>query len=233
MPPHKRGTRYFFGWHARPRARFARVPQKIVALGVAGIMLLNAQPPDAADVLEQVRDKVIARLPPTGYTCIATINRSYYRRQTMPVSQKSCDQIAAEAGDVVQARLVEDVMGPSPDVKAPAGAMLTGRIITMEHNLHRLGGDGSNAHGVRAEDPYSFLIWADFDAIEAHGAVYSIRVRLSCGAPIDPQHLCPFATMSDQKWDRALIFGSDRPDANILVPGGYKSTWLTGEPPAK
>ncbi|MGC2656764.1 MAG: RHS repeat-associated core domain-containing protein [Bryobacteraceae bacterium] len=27
MPPDKRGTRYFFGWHARSRARLARVPQ--------------------------------------------------------------------------------------------------------------------------------------------------------------------------------------------------------------
>jgi hypothetical protein len=143
------------------------------------------------------------------------------------------DTATAAAGDVVQAKLAKDEMGPSPKIQAPAGAILTGRIMRMEHNLHRLDDTGSSADGVTAAGRYSFLIWVDFDTIEAHGAVHSIHARLTCGAPIDPQHLCPFATMSDQKWNRALIFGSDRPDANIVVPAGYKSTWQTGEPPGK
>jgi hypothetical protein len=78
--------------------------------------------------------------------------------------------------------------------------------------------------------PSSFLIWLDFDTIEANGVVSSIRARLiGCGDP-DPQ-ICSIAKMSDQKWNRALHFHADSP--KIVVPRGFPSRWVTGDPPLK
>jgi hypothetical protein len=422
---------------------------KVLGLGVAVMMLLNAQSSsDPADVLEQVRDKVIARLPPLGYTCIATIDRSYFRRQTPPVTPRSCEQISADrkkgtelqldktdrlrlkvvltsggeiyswtgpgvfsrsveevlqpgdigtgalgahldaifanplvrfrllshngknlefgfrvpagassylvkagaqwletgyegslaiepaslelkrvtietdeqlaetsicessttmdyppggeglllpstvrnhdlnrdtsetewvttfsdcqeatqkalertlpalfprtwavpfklalvtpidtstaaAGDVIRASLAETMMGPSSKVQAPPGATLTGRIMRIEHHPQRLEYTDPATHVVATGGRYFFLIWMDFDTIEANGVVSSIRARLTCGQALDPLHRCPFATMSDQIWDRAIPFGSDSANANIVVPAGYTSTWLSGDPNSK
>ncbi len=422
---------------------------KILGLGVAGVMLLNAQSsPNPADVLEQARDKVIARLPPIGYACIATIDRSYFRRQTPPVTPKSCEEISADrkkgreklqlaktdrlrlqvtltsggevyawtgpggfsrnveeavqsgdigtgglgarvdaifanplvrfrllgqngkdlefgfrvpveassslvkagaqwhqtgyggsltidsasldlkrltieteelppetsmcessttleypsggegvllpsttrtrdlerdttetewvttfsdcreaperaperprpplfpptwnvpfklvltapidtitaaAGDVITGRLAEAMLGPSK-IRAPAGSTLTGRIMRMEHHLRRLDYFDPKTQVVHNGSPYFFLIWVNFDTIEANGVVSSIRARLICGKAVDGNHPCPFAIMSDQKWHRALIFDTDSPSVNIVVPAGYTSTWLTGDPPSK
>jgi hypothetical protein len=143
------------------------------------------------------------------------------------------DTSTAAAGDVIRAKLAEDVPGPSPKVWGTAGATLTGRIMSMEHHLHRLDYSDPDAHDIVKPGRYSFLIWVDFDTIEANGATWSIRARLTCGHPLNREHTCSFATMSDQKWDRALVFESDTPDANIVVPAGYQSTWLTGEPPSR
>ncbi|MGD1093239.1 MAG: hypothetical protein ABSB35_14765 [Bryobacteraceae bacterium] len=70
---------------------------KRAALGIIAIALMNAQPSqDPADLLEQMRDKVVARLPTAGYACVATINRSYFSRPRPPVTQRSCEQIAGD-----------------------------------------------------------------------------------------------------------------------------------------
>jgi hypothetical protein len=424
---------------------------KILGLGVARVMLLNAQSsPNPADLLEQARDKVIARLPPLGYSCIATINRSYFRLQTPPDTPKSCEEISADrkksrtelqlaktdrlrlqvvltsageiyswtglggfsrdveevihsgdigtgglgarldaifanplvrfrllgqtgkdlefgfrvpveassslvkagvqwrktgyggslaidpasleikrltieteelpaetsmcessttleyppgstgvllpstvrtrdlnrdttetewvttfsdcreapektperpraplfpptwavpfklvlavpidtstvaAGDVITARLAEAMLGPpSSKMWAPAGSTLTGRIMRIEHYLRKLDYTDAKAHAVHTGRRYFFLIWVDFDTIEANGVVSSIRARLTCGESFDANHHCPFAIMSDQKWDRALTFDTDSPNVNVVVPAGYTSTWLTGDPPSK
>jgi hypothetical protein len=139
----------------------------------------------------------------------------------------------AAAGDVIQARLLKPILGPSPEVLVPAGATFTGRILRMEHRLHRLDYKTPGTQVVTTGGRYFFLIWMDFDRVEAKGVVSSIRTRLLCGEALDREHPCPFATMSEQTWDRALLFGSDSANANIVVPAGYTSTWLTGDPPSK
>ena len=106
----------------------------------------------------------------------------------------------------------------------------------MEHHLRRLEYTDPATHVthvVATGGRYFFLIWMDFDTIEANGVVSSIRARLTCGQALDPLHRCPFATMSDQIWDRAIPFGSDSANANIVVPAGYTSTWLSGDPNSK
>jgi hypothetical protein len=134
------------------------------------------------------------------------------------------DTASAAAGDIVTARLADTILGPSPKMSAPAGAILTGRIMSMEHHLHRRGVFNAGA---------SFLIWIDFDTIEANGVASSIRARLICGHSLNGGHGCMSATMSDQKWNRALIFESGSNDTNIVVPAGYEATWLTGDPPSR
>jgi hypothetical protein len=65
------------------------------------------------------------------------------------------DTSTAAAGDVTKARIIENAPGPSK-VIMPVGATLTGRIMRLEHQTRR---------------PRSFLIWVNFDTIEAHGVV--------------------------------------------------------------
>ncbi len=103
----------------------------------------------------------------------------------------------------------------------------------MEHHLHKLEYKTSGTIVVTSGGRYFFLIWMDFDRIEARGVVSSIRARLMCGEPLDEKHRCPFATMSDQPWDRALPFGNNSVNGNIVVPAGYTSTWVTGDPALK
>ncbi len=70
---------------------------KVLRLFAFSVALMRAQSlPDPADLLEQLRDKVIARVPPIGYTCIATIDRSFRSLPAPPVIPKSCEQISAD-----------------------------------------------------------------------------------------------------------------------------------------
>src|SRR5271167_389519 len=66
-------------------------------LVVVSMMLLNAQAStDPAELLEQARDKLVARLPPVGYACVATIDRSYFSRQNPTAGPTSCEKISAD-----------------------------------------------------------------------------------------------------------------------------------------
>ena len=143
------------------------------------------------------------------------------------------DTSTAAAGDVVHARLLESIIGPSAEVAAPAGATFTGRIMSMEHHLHKLDYKTPGSLIVTPGGRYFFLIWMDFDRVEAKGGVSSIRARLMCGEPLNSKYRCPFATMSDQPWDRALPFGNNSVEGNIVVPAEYTSTWVTGDPSLK
>lgn len=70
----------------------------------------------------------------------------------------------------------------------------------MEHYLEKLDYTDPKTKAVATGGRHFFLIWMDFDTIEANGVVSSIRARLTCGEERDG-HLCPVAIMSDQKWD--------------------------------
>jgi hypothetical protein len=137
------------------------------------------------------------------------------------------DTSTAAAGDVVQARLVEPILTPSSQLLAPAGAIVTGRIMRMEHHLDR--------NGVIMITPKLrgrfFLIWLDFDTIEVNGVISAIRARLNCGELLDPRYPCLVANLVDQKGDRAFVFPSESP--KFVLPAGYTSTWLTGKSTSK
>jgi len=134
----------------------------------------------------------------------------------------SIDTSTAAAGDVIQARLVEPMLTPSSQLLAPAGTILTGRIMRMEHHLDKKGVIIPGPNGFRGR---FFLIWLDFDRIEVNGVVSSIRARLICGETLSPQYPCLVADVADPKGDRAFMFPSESP--KFVVPAGYTSTWLT------
>ena len=63
---------------------------------VAGVLSAQA-PPDPTVVLAQARDKIVEsrpRLP--NYTCVQTVDRSYFRRAVQPNPFPSCSQMQAE-----------------------------------------------------------------------------------------------------------------------------------------
>jgi len=72
-----------------------------------------------------------------------------------------------------------------------------------------------------------FLVWLDFDTIEANGLVSSIHPRLICGESPSLFHHCLDADVHNRMGDRALLFPSDA--ANLVIPAGYESRWLNGD----
>jgi hypothetical protein len=65
-------------------------------LAVAGVLSAQEQP-DPTQVLAQARDKIVEsrpRLP--NYTCVQTVDRSYFRRAVQPNPLPSCSQMHAD-----------------------------------------------------------------------------------------------------------------------------------------
>ncbi len=63
----------------------------------AGILLMLFQSsPDPVALLEQVRDRVIAHVPPVGYSCVATLDRSFLSPSAPSITPKSCEQISMD-----------------------------------------------------------------------------------------------------------------------------------------
>jgi hypothetical protein len=122
------------------------------------------------------------------------------------------DTSTAAAGDVVTARLAEPLRRPRfREVLMPAAAKFIGRVMRLEHHLDR-----GNLY---------FLIWLVFDAVEVNGVVSSFRARYDCKN-------CLIGYIGGQEWEHAFIFPTQA--ANIVVPAGFISTWLTGGgPPSK
>jgi hypothetical protein len=135
------------------------------------------------------------------------------------------DTSTAAAGDAIEARLLEPMLTPSSKLSVPRGAVLTGRIMRMEHHPDSQSVIVPGPDGIRGR---FFLIWVDFDTIEANGIISSIRAGMTCGEDLNPWRRCLVAYLDDRKWERALIFPTDA--AKFVVPAGYRSTWLTGDP---
>ena len=168
----------------------------------------------------EAHEQVPARQPPALFPSTWAV--PFKLELTTPI-----DTSTAAAGDVIQARLLEPMLGPSSKVAAPNGAVLTGRIMRMEHHPDKQSVIVPGPDGVKGR---FFLIWLDFDTIEVNGVVSSIRARMTCGETLNSwrRFRCLVATLDDRKGQRALVFPSDA--ANFVVPAGYKSTWLTGDP---
>ncbi|MGD1094264.1 MAG: hypothetical protein ABSB35_20040 [Bryobacteraceae bacterium] len=142
----------------------------------------------------------------------------------------SIDTSTAAAGDVVTARLPEAMNRPPKfqEELMPKGAILTGRIMRMEHHLDRQGLIAPDGKHVRLQGRRYFLIWVDFDRVEVKGVVSSFSPRFDC----DPAaNFCLWALVDGQKSKGAFLFPTEAD--NFVVPAGYVSTWFTNGPLSK
>jgi hypothetical protein len=138
------------------------------------------------------------------------------------------DTSTAAAGDVITAKLTEPMWGPSRELLAQEGDILTGRIMLVEHCLDRKGISSKITNVPPAlKGQLYFVIWVDFDTIEVKGVISSIRARLTCSD--SARKNCLTVQVNNQLWDSAFPFPSH--DANIVIPAGYTSSWLAGYGP--
>lgn len=129
------------------------------------------------------------------------------------------DTGTAAAGDIVKAKLEKSLRDPqSKAVLAPAGAIVEGRIIHMEHWLGR---------------PSRFKISILLEKLEAGGVRRPLYAKLvhytarTMSGPVEitlrPVGQSPFAA--------AFLFVTDK--SRYLVHAGYQSEWVTVTPPTE
>jgi hypothetical protein len=117
------------------------------------------------------------------------------------------DTASAAAGDVVSARLNTPILDPeSRKVLAPKAAIVTGRIIRMEHNL-----------GPRKY----FLLSIAFDTVQAGGTNFRLYAR-SDGNGTGSGH-------ERKDWPMGNFFFLTK-QPRYVIPAGYISKWRTTAP---
>ncbi len=127
------------------------------------------------------------------------------------------DSDTAAAGDTISATVTEDVVSGSK-VLAPAGAIVTGRIVRMEHQLAVM----ENGHRL----PQAFVISVAFDTLEVKGVVSPFYATLVRPAPTQMQVGNP--RLKD--WPHGtFVFPSN--DARYVVRTPFESRWRTVPPP--
>ncbi len=124
------------------------------------------------------------------------------------------DTGTAAAGDVITARITEPVRAlKSSEVLVPAGAIVTGRIMRMAHQL---------------ASPPCFLISVAFDTLEAAGVVLPFYANLNRPAALE-KTLGKWTAVTGNglaTWPQATFIFLSR-DARLIVPRDYKSKWKT------
>jgi len=117
------------------------------------------------------------------------------------------DTASAAAGDVVSARLTMPMLDPeSRKVLVPKGAIATGRIIRMEHNL-----------GTRKY----FLLSIAFDTVQAGGTNFRLYAQ-SAGNGTGSGH-------ERKDWPMGNFFFITK-QPRYVIPAGYISEWRTTAP---
>ncbi len=126
------------------------------------------------------------------------------------------DTDTAAVGDPVRATLTEPIRrADSKDVLVPAGAAVKGRITRMEHRL---------------APPALFLIGMAFDAIDVKGVVSPCRLVLDATHQ-SARQLELTADLAPPESGALFPFPSGK--QRLVVPAGYKMTWLTARLIAK
>jgi hypothetical protein len=134
----------------------------------------------------------------------------------------------AAAGDAIRARLRHPVLDPaSKSVLAPAGAIIHGRIVRMQHFLGT-----------------SFRIAVQLETIEIGGVevpLYakpnSVRTALNVAGSNDSTslrvqgHIIVLPPLGESSNSAAFLFGTSKD--RYIVPAGYESNWITAPAPAK
>jgi hypothetical protein len=121
------------------------------------------------------------------------------------------DTDVAAAGDTISAKLTEPVVA-GLKVLAPVGAIVTGRIIGMKHQLAQ---------------PKVFVISVAFDTIEANGAASPFYATLI--SPVRTQDQPGNQKLKD--WPHGTFAFPSR-GARYVVQVPFESHWRTVKPPA-
>jgi hypothetical protein len=111
------------------------------------------------------------------------------------------DPATAAAGDVISARLMESILRPkSSGVFAPAGSIVTGRIVQMGHRL---------------SPKNYFVVSMAFDRVQVDGKVLKLRIKADAN---------PAAT--NPQWPMGT-FTFPAKNSRYVIPAGFKSKWRT------
>ncbi len=123
--------------------------------------------------------------------------------------EQSIDTDTAAAGDVVLAKVSKPV-GPvkSRDVVIPAGSVVRGRIVRMEHWLN---------------SPSRFVIAIELDTVEINGVPSPLYATMAQGQPRGRQIFLPPPGQSRP----ASIIAHESKAKHDVIPRGYAMNWVT------
>ncbi len=111
----------------------------------------------------------------------------------------------AAAGDIISASLTEAILQPkSSRVLAPAGSIVTGRIVRLEHRLR---------------PKKYFAVSMAFDRVQVDGKFFKLRVK-------SDGNVTPKSAESDPEWPMGTFTFPAR-TSRYVIPAGFKSKWRT------
>jgi len=113
------------------------------------------------------------------------------------------DPATAAAGDAISARLTEPILGPkSSGVLAPAGSMVTGRIVQMKHSLF----------------PRNYFVLSmAFDRVQVDGKSFKLRIKSNGNRDA-----------TNPEWPMGTFFFPAK-NSRYVIPAGFRSKWLTAQ----
>jgi hypothetical protein len=117
------------------------------------------------------------------------------------------DTASAAAGDVISARLTQPLLrSKSSEILAPAGSIVTGRIVQMEH---------------RVVPRNYFVVSMSFDRVEVDGKFFNLRIKSDGNVILKPKSARP-----DPEWPMGT-FSFPATNSRYVIPAGFKSKWFT------
>ena len=134
--------------------------------------------------------------PPETITDLALPKQAFGLALSTPI-----DTATAAAGDIISASLTEPILRSKfSAVLAPAGSIVTGRIVRMEHRLRPRN---------------NFVVSLAFDRVEVEGKYFRLRIKSDDNRA---------ATIPE--WPMGT-FSFPASNSRYVIPAGFKSKWLT------
>lgn len=117
------------------------------------------------------------------------------------------DTATAAAGDIISASLTEPILRSKfSGVLAPAGSIMSGRLVRMEHRLR------PRNH---------FVVSMAFDRVQVDGQFFKLRVKSDGNVIFTPKSAEP-----DPEWPMGTFTFPAR-TSRYVIPAGFKSKWRT------
>lgn len=137
--------------------------------------------------------------PPSGSAITLDLALS---QQTLELALSTpIDTTTSAAGDIISARLTEPILLPrSPQVLAPAGSTVTGRIVQMQRRLF----PGNY-----------FVVSLAFDRVQVDGKFFKLRIKSNVNR-----------VATNSEWPMGT-FSFPATNSRYVIPAGFKSKWTT------